>query len=121
LHTLHHREAARPQVGQRVVEGADLDVAALAAIHRYRRAIDVGGGVGAKEDDYGGDFFGGPYDAETVELVRSLEAICIRGNAEELDEWGKTLPLSVELDGVTYCHATPTDNNPITTAVTPEP
>lgn len=69
---------------------------------------------------FGGDFFGGPYDAETVELVRSLDAICIRGNAEELDEWGKTLPLSVELDGVTYCHATPTDNNPITTAVTPD-
>jgi predicted phosphodiesterase len=76
--------------------------------------------VDADEIVFGGDFFGGPYDAETVAIVRSLDAICIRGNAEEPDDWGKTLPLSVELDGVTYCHATPTDNNPITTAITPE-
>jgi putative phosphoesterase len=68
----------------------------------------------------GGDVLGGPYDDETVELVRSLDAVVIRGNAENEDPWGKTLPLTVELDGVLYCHATPTDNTPITTAITPD-
>jgi len=96
-------------------------VAALYDVHGMPWALEaVLAELDADTIVFGGDFFGGPYDAETVELVRSLEAICIRGNAEELDEWGKTLPLSVELDGVTYCHATPTDNNPITTAVTPD-
>src|SRR5262249_6746373 len=31
-----------------------------------------------------------------------------------------TLPLSVELDGVVYCHAAPTDNLTATTAITPD-
>ena len=96
-------------------------VAALYDVHGMPWALEaVLAEVDADEIVFGGDFFGGPYDAETVAIVRSLDAICIRGNAEEPDEWGKTLPLSVELDGVTYCHATPTDNNPITTAITPE-
>jgi predicted phosphodiesterase len=98
-----------------------LRVAALYDVHGMPWALEaVLAEVDADAIVFGGDFFGGPYDAETGELVRSLDAICIRGNAEELDEWGKTLPLSVELDGVTYCHATPTDNNPITTAMTPD-
>jgi predicted phosphodiesterase len=96
-------------------------VAALYDVHGMPWALEaVLAELDADAIVFGGDFFGGPYDAETVELVRSVDAICIRGNAEELDEWGRTLPLSVELDGVTYCHATPTDNNPITTAVTPD-
>ena len=96
-------------------------VAALYDVHGMPWALEaVLAEVDADAIVFGGDFFGGPFDAKTVELVRSLDAICIRGNAEELDAWGKTLPLSVELDGVTYCHATPTDNNPITTAVTPD-
>jgi predicted phosphodiesterase len=96
-------------------------VAALYDVHGMPWALEaVLAELDADAIVFGGDFFGGPYDAETVELVRSVDAICIRGNAEELDEWGRMLPLSVELDGVTYCHATPTDNNPITTAVTPD-
>jgi predicted phosphodiesterase len=55
-----------------------------------------------------------------VEIVRSLDAICLRGNADEDDPWGSTLPLTVELDGVTYCHAAPSSNTPITTAATPD-
>jgi predicted phosphodiesterase len=98
-----------------------LRVAALYDVHGMPWALEaVLAEVDADAIVFGGDFFGGPYDAETGELVRSLDAICIRGNAEEIDEWGKTLPLSVELEGVTYCHATPTDNNPITTAATPD-
>jgi diadenosine tetraphosphatase ApaH/serine/threonine PP2A family protein phosphatase len=81
----------------------------------------------------GGDFVGGPCPRETVELVRSLDATCIRGNAERdanewvLErlspddvEWMKSLPLTATLDGVLYCHATPTDDMPITTAITPD-
>jgi putative phosphoesterase len=98
-----------------------MKIAALYDVHGMPWALEaVLAEVDADAIVFGGDFFGGPYDSETLELVRSLDAICIRGNAEELDDWGKTLPLTVELDGVTYCHATPTDNNPITTAATPD-
>ncbi|MGH3026615.1 MAG: metallophosphoesterase family protein, partial [Gaiellaceae bacterium] len=70
---------------------------------------------------------------ETIELVRSLDAICIRGNAERgLDdrdaeligaahaEWARSLPMTAELDGVLYCHAMPADDELITTAITPD-
>jgi putative phosphoesterase len=98
-----------------------MKIAALYDVHGMPWALEaVLAEVDADAIVFGGDFFGGPYDSETLELVRSLDAICIRGNAEELDDWGKTLPLTVELDGVTYCHATPTDTNPITTAATPD-
>ncbi len=74
---------------------------------------------------FGGDFIGGPYPAETLELVRSLDAITIRGNAErdpsEWDRsrllpaelaWVQTLPVTRAIDSVFYCHATPTDDLP---------
>jgi predicted phosphodiesterase len=68
----------------------------------------------------GGDFFGGPYVEETFELVSSLDAVLVRGNAEDGDPRTASLPLTVELDGVVYCHATPTDNRLMTTAITPD-
>ena len=96
-------------------------VAALYDIHGMPWALEaVLAELDVDQIVFGGDFFGGPYDRETVEIVRSLDAICIRGNAEENDQWGATLPLIVELDGVTYCHATPTSNTPMTTAITPD-
>ncbi len=67
----------------------------------------------------GGDVLGGPCDDETVAIVRGLGASVIRGNAEEGDPWGGTLPLTAEIDGVLYCHATPSDTLPLTTAITP--
>lgn len=80
---------------------------------------------------FGGDFLGGPCPRETLELVRSLDATCIRGNAERglggLDaelvgetqaEWARALPMTVEVDGVLYCHATPGNDELITTAIT---
>jgi hypothetical protein len=61
-------------------------VAALYDIHGMPWALEaVLAEVDADAIVFGGDFFGGPYDAETVELVRSVAAICIRGNAEELE------------------------------------
>jgi predicted phosphodiesterase len=68
----------------------------------------------------GGDFLGGPYVEETFELVSSLDAVLVRGNAEDGDPRTASLPLTVELDGVVYCHATPTDNRLMTTAITPD-
>ncbi len=96
-------------------------VAALYDVHGMPWALEaVLAEVDADAIVFGGDFFGGPYDEDAVELIRARDAICIRGNAEEGDEWGATLPLSVELDGVTYCHATPVSNTPMTTAITPD-
>ena len=81
----------------------------------------------------GGDYLYGPYPGETVARVRALDAHAVRGNCEDLAEeweraelapgdlaWLQSLPLSVTVDGVLYCHAAPDDNTPITTAVTPE-
>jgi putative phosphoesterase len=81
----------------------------------------------------GGDYLYGPYPRETVARVRSLDAQVVRGNCEDLAEewerselapgaleWLQSLPLSVRVDGVLYCHAAPAANTPITTAVTPD-
>jgi predicted phosphodiesterase len=81
----------------------------------------------------GGDFIYGPYPRQTLERIRALDATVLRGNCErdpvewdvsQLSEeqlaWAKSLPVAAVLDGVTYCHATPTDDMPITTAETPE-
>jgi predicted phosphodiesterase len=95
-------------------------VAALYDVHAMPWALEaVLADVDADAIVFGGDFLGGPYPEETLELVRSVEATLIRGNVEESDPRFSALPLTAVLDGVTYCHATPTDNNPITTAATP--
>ena len=96
-------------------------VAALYDVHGMPWALEaVLAEVDADAIVFGGDVTGGPCEEQTLELARSVEATWIRGNGEELREWGAALPLRVELDGVTYCHATPTDNTPITTAITPD-
>lgn len=69
---------------------------------------------------FGGDFLGGPFPEETLELMQTVEATLIRGNVEDGDPRFASLPLTSVLDGVTYCHATPDDNNPMTTAITPD-
>ena len=96
-------------------------VAALYDVHAMPWALEaVLAEVDADAIVFGGDFLGGPFPGETVELIRSVDATLIRGNADEADPRFAELPLTVVLDGVTYCHATPTDNNPITTAITPD-
>ena len=83
---------------------------------------------------FGGDYLYGPYPRETVAAIRGARCICAcAGNCEDLAEewesselvpgdleWLQALPLSVTVDGVLYCHATPNDNLPITTAATPD-
>ena len=96
-------------------------VAALYDVHAMPWALEaVLAEVDADEIVVGGDFVGGPYPEETLALVRSLDAIVIRGNAEEAHPWAATLPLAETVDGVTYCHATPAATTPITTAATPD-
>ncbi|HEY6962376.1 MAG TPA: metallophosphoesterase family protein [Gaiellaceae bacterium] len=93
-----------------------MNVAALYDVHGMPWALEaVLAEVDADAIVFGGDLADGPYDDEVLALARSVDAHWIRGNTEADD-----LPLTVELDGVTYCHATPTDNVRMTTARTPD-
>jgi putative phosphoesterase len=82
---------------------------------------------------FGGDVFLGPFPAETLDVVRSVDAQYVRGNCErepgewvlsqleaEAVEWARSWPTTVELDGVLYCHATPRSDEPILTDASPE-
>ena len=113
-----------------------MKVAALYDVHAMPWALsavlaDVD--VDADAIVLGGDYLYGPYPRETVAIIRSLDAHVVRGNCEDLAEewersqlapedlaWLQALPLAKTLDGVLYCHAAPTSNLPITTAITPE-
>jgi predicted phosphodiesterase len=97
-------------------------VAALYDIHAMPWALEaVLGEVDADAFVVGGDFLGGPCPQETLAILGALpNATQLRGNVEDEDPRARELPLSVELDGVTFCHATPTSNLPITTAITPD-
>lgn len=96
-----------------------MNVAALFDVHAMPWALEaVLAEVEADAIVFGGDFTGGPCVEETLGLIDSLDAVRIRGNAE--DERFPELPLTVELDGVVYCHATPGDNKPMTTVFTPD-
>jgi putative phosphoesterase len=113
-------------------------VAALYDVHGMTWALEA---VLAEVEDervdlvlFGGDIVYGPYPREAVELARSVAgARFVRGNCErELDEWDRAhldpdqlqwaqeLPLALSVDHVLYCHATPTDDTPRTTALTPD-
>jgi putative phosphoesterase len=91
---------------------------------------------------FGGDIASGPLPRETVELVRSLDAAFVRGNADRLDSpahnpewdlarrwveeqldeeqiaWLANLPFSAVIDDVLYVHATPQDNETVVTELT---
>jgi putative phosphoesterase len=96
-------------------------VAALYDVHAMPWALEaVLAEVDADTIVFGGDVAVGPCLDETLALARSVEATWIRGNAEDDYDWGRELPLTAEIDGVVYCHATPTANRPITTAATPD-
>jgi diadenosine tetraphosphatase ApaH/serine/threonine PP2A family protein phosphatase len=109
-------------------------VAALYDVHGMPWALEaVLAEVDADAIVFGGDYLYGPYPREIVELVRGLDAHMVRGNCEDMAEewetaqlapgdldWLQSLPLSVTVDGVLYCHAAPEDHMPITTAATPD-
>ncbi|HEY5295148.1 MAG TPA: metallophosphoesterase family protein [Gaiellaceae bacterium] len=111
-----------------------MKVAALYDVHAMPWALEaVLAEVDADAIVFGGDLGGGPCPRETLALARSVGVNFVRGNAErDLDLWDRglleqdeadwlaTLPMTVELDGVLYCHATPADDLPLTTAITPD-
>jgi diadenosine tetraphosphatase ApaH/serine/threonine PP2A family protein phosphatase len=108
-------------------------VAALYDIHAMPWALEaVLADLDADAIVLGGDYLYGPYPRETVARLRSLDAHIVRGNCEDAAEewersqladedlaWLQSLPLTATLEGVLYCHASPTSNLPITTAITP--
>jgi predicted phosphodiesterase len=82
--------------------------------------------VGDEQLVFGGDVAWGPLPVETVDRIRSLDALALRGNADrdlgdpwleerlgpERLEWLTTLPEQVELDveglgRVLFCHGSP--------------
>ena len=112
-------------------------VAALYDVHGTRIALEaVLAEVDREEPDaivFGGDLLLGPQPAETAELVRTVDASFVRGNCDrepdnwtrsKLDDetlaWSQGWPLTVELDDVLYCHASPKDDmRPILTDISP--
>ena len=111
-----------------------MKVAALYDVHAMPWALEaVLAEVDVDAIVLGGDYLYGPYPQELVAVVRSLDATVLRGNCEDMAEewersqlaggdleWLQALPLTATVDGVLYCHAAPTSNLPITTAITPE-
>jgi predicted phosphodiesterase len=88
---------------------------------------------------FGGDVAWGPLPAETVDRIRSLDALALRGNADrdlgdpwmeeqlgpERLEWLATLPEHVELeiDGlgrVLFCHGSPRSDEEMILKTTPD-
>lgn len=124
-----------------------MKVAALYDVHGNLPALEaVLAGLERERVDaivFGGDIAAGPLPRETVHLVRSLDAVCIRGNADRLDvpaegvwedarrwivrelgeeavAWLAALPFSAVLDDVLYVHATPRSDEEIVTELTSE-
>ena len=88
---------------------------------------------------FGGDVAWGPLPVETVDRIRSLNALAIRGNADrDLDdewieqqlgperlEWLRTRPEQLELDvdglgRVLFCHGSPRSDEEMLLATTPD-
>jgi diadenosine tetraphosphatase ApaH/serine/threonine PP2A family protein phosphatase len=91
---------------------------------------------------FGGDVAAGPLPCETIARLRALDgARFVRGNADrmmaagteeglaawaakQLDdehrEFLRSFEPSIVLDGVLYCHATPSDDEPFVTVLTPD-
>jgi predicted phosphodiesterase len=115
-------------------------VAALYDVHGNVHALEaVLGDVereGVDEIVFGGDIAAGPFPKETLALVRSLDARCLRGNADrrytktpgaawvweqlsdEESAWLQGLPEHVVLGDVLFCHATPRSDEEIVTPAT---
>jgi putative phosphoesterase len=106
-------------------------VASLYDVHGMPWALEavLGALEGEKVDAIvvGGDFLYGPYPREALERIRGLDAVVVRGNCERTPDdwdrahltdeqlaWAAELPLTAEVDGVLFCHATPTDDMPLT-------
>jgi predicted phosphodiesterase len=118
-------------------------VAALYDVHGNLPALEaVLDDVRAESVDaivFGGDIASGPFPRETVDRVRSLDVVCVRGNADvlsspaaspeweparrwveaQLDDgavaWLETLPFAWSCDDTLYVHANPVDVDGVVT------
>ena len=125
-----------------------MKVAALYDIHGNLPALEaVLAEIDADVILVGGDTVAGPWPSETLERLRSLDADVrfIRGNADrevyeerqglappevmefvrghlspEQLEFLRSLPLTVSIGPVLFCHATPRNDEEIFTAISPE-
>lgn len=119
-------------------------VAALCDVHGNLPALEAAlAEVAALDVDRivcGGDVVAGPFPQECLDRLRAVGAAFLRGNADrysprapegtwewlvaQLDEEAhaflRTLPLTVALDGVLYCHGSPRDDDEILTKVSPD-
>jgi predicted phosphodiesterase len=115
-------------------------VAALYDVHGNLPALEAVlaevDGEGVDEVVFGGDIASGPFPKQTLALVRSLDARCLRGNGdrrhtetqeaawvwEQLSDgeaaWLEGLPEQIELGGTLFCHATPRSDEEIVTPAT---
>jgi putative phosphoesterase len=104
-----------------------MKVAALYDVHGNLPALEAAlGKVGDAQLVFGGDVAWGPLPVETVDRIRSLDALALRGNADrdlgdewleqslgpERLEWLTTRPEQIELDveglgRVLFCHGSP--------------
>lgn len=126
-------------------------VAALSDIHGNLPALEAVLADVEREDVdaivVAGDSVSGPWPAEVFDLLESVGARTVRGNADRLEEvtayssdlgawnesrlgasrlaavtaWPLTLEISVEsLGAVLVCHSTPASDTPIYTRITPD-
>jgi len=112
-------------------------IAALYDVHGNRPALEaVLADLEHEQVDeivFGGDLTWGPQPHETLELVRSVDASFVRGNADrEPDDWERSClseqevaflqgqAPTVELDGILFCHATPRSDDEVVTPATPD-
>ena len=102
-----------------------MKVAALYDVHGMPWALEAVLAEAQAEADaivFGGDYFGGPVRRGDIRArSRRSTRRSLRGNAEDADpRTARAAADGRSLDGVLYCHATPTSNTPMTTVFTPE-
>jgi len=101
-----------------------MNVLALYDIHGNLEALDAvladPRAAGADAVVVGGDVYPGPFVDAVLERLRALDVPThwVRGNGEREDGGALAeLPLTLELDGVLYCHATPRSDEEILTRI----
>ena len=112
-------------------------VAALHDVHGNLPALEAVlaevASLGVDRIVCGGDAVAGPFPRETLDLLLRSDVGFVRGNADrELKEWVAaqldprsiefltTLPTTVSVDGVLYCHGSPRSDEEILTRVSPD-